>query len=79
MQCLECTFVVGCSLPCFHYSLNETKKRVDMALADDFDTLRAVNAIEELVRRTNGELHEKKSKVTLFVYPFIHIIVKATF
>jgi len=47
-------------------SLEETKKRVERSLADDFDTPKAVAALEELIRRTNVELAQKaKSEVVI--------------
>lgn len=53
----------------FLYSLEETKKKVESSLADDFDTPKAVAALEELVRRANVELAQKaKSEVSSFCY-----------
>ncbi len=43
----------------FVFSLEETKAKVDAALADDFDTPKAINAIEELVHKANVELSRK--------------------
>ena len=41
------------------YSLQEAKKKVEHALADDFDTPKAIQAMEELIHRTNVELNHK--------------------
>ena len=55
---------------CFVYSLEQTKHKVTSALADDFDTRRAVNAINELIRICNVEFYtEARYKVGVSSQP----------
>lgn len=63
-----CVTLKPCSAhcKCFSFiveSLNKTKVNVKAALADDFDTLRAVDAVMDLIHHGNRQL-KAVSKVT---------------
>ena len=61
-------------LPPLH-SLEETKVKVERALADDFDTPKAINAMEEMIYRANVELGNK-AQTAVSVWP-VSLIVRA--
>lgn len=49
------------------FSLNETTSAVEAALCDDFDTAKAVKAIEDLIHVTNKEIGQTPHNVIKFI------------